>query len=320
MSEIDNKKRLLTFIFFFVLASILWFLNSLNQYYKTTIKLPVILENLPKEKAILRKNTRILSLEVHGYGYELLRYTLKSKLTPFTINLSKLKLHQVSPRDTKKYYFLTNEIEKQISSQLSQKIKILDIKPDTIYLNFITLYSKTVDIKPRITIHYEKQFINKTPVKITPEKVKVMGPSYILDTLKYITTPKVTFNNIHSDIDTFIKLEAPPKVKLTPTQIKLSVKVEQYTEVTIQVPLHTLNVPAQYSLKLFPNQITIKYIVGFSNYNKITADDFYAAVNYLDLKSNPSDKLPVHIIHVPKQIYSYQYSPVVVDYILEQKQ
>ena len=320
MSEISSKRKLLTFLFFFVLASVLWFLNSLNQYYKTTVKLAILLENPPKEKAILKKNIRTLYIKVHGYGYELLRYTLTSKLKPLTINLSKIALQPIKPGDTKHYYFLTSEIEKQISSQLSQKIKILDIKPDTLFLNFITLYSKIVGVKSRITIKYQKQFINKTPVKITPTTVKVLGPSYILDTLKYVETQKVVFNNVHSNIDTLINLVSPPKVKLTPNQIKLSVQVEQYTEVSIQVPLHALNVPPNYSLKLFPNQITIKYLVGFSNYNKISPANFFAAVNYFDLKNNPGDKLPVHIIHAPKQIYSYQYTPAVVDYILEQKQ
>ena len=318
MKEVTKYGKLLTFLFFFVLSAILWLLNALNQNYKTNLNIAVTFVNYPKNKILLSDWHQKITLIVEGYGYDLLRYNMKSALTPIHINLNKTQLYPVEG-DTNTFYLLTNQIINQIASQLKQKIKILDIKPDTIYLKFATLYSKKVFVKTMVKISFAKQFINKSPIEISPTQVNVLGPSYILDTLNYVSTRTVVLNNVKSNIDTFIELIPPPHTRVYPSKVRLKVEVEQYTEVTISVPIKTINVPPQYKLRIFPDRVTIKYLVGFSYYKKIKPKDFTVIVDYNDLKLNLGDKLPVRVIHVPQHIYSYEFTPHIVDYIIENK-
>ncbi len=318
MKEFSTQGKLLTFLFFFLLSAVLWLLNALNQNYKTNLNLAISFINYPKNKILLNDTHKKITLIVEGYGYDLLRYNMKSALSPIHINLNKIKLYPIH-NDTNKFYFLTNEILNQIASQLKQKIKILDIKPDTIYLQFASLYTKKIFVRTMVKISFAKQFINKSPIEISPMQVSVLGPSYILDTLNYIQTKTVVLNNVHSDIDTLIELLPPPHTTVYPKRVRLKVQVEQYTEVTITVPIKTINVPPQYNLRIFPDKVTIKYLVGFSYYKKIKPKDFTVVVDYNDLKINPGEKLPVHVLHVPQHIYSYQFNPHIVDYIIENK-
>ncbi len=318
MKEITKHGKLLTFLFFFLLSGILWLLNALNQNYKTNLNIPIAFVNYPKNKILLNDSHKKITLIVEGYGYDLLRYNMKSALSPIHINLNKIQLYPVKG-DTNTYYFLTNQVLNQIASQLKQKIKILDIKPDTLYLKFATLYSKKVFVKTMVKISFARQFINKSPIEISPMQVNVLGPSYILDTLNYVSTKPLTLKEVHNDIDTFIELLPPPHTRVYPSKVRLRIEVEQYTEVTVTVPIKTINVPPQYKLRIFPNKVTIRYLVGFSYYKKIRPKDFTVVVDYNDLKLNPGDKLPVHVLHVPQHIYSYQYTPHVVDYIIENK-
>ncbi len=319
MKDLTRNKKLLIFSVFFLLSAILWLLDSLNQYYKTSLNLPIEYKQVPKHKIIAPEVPRSLTIKVDGYGYDLLKYTLATKLKPLYIDLGEVALNPIIPYDTNNFYILTKQLENQINSQLTGKIKILDINPDTIFIHFIPLYEKTVPVKPNLKISYAKQYINKTPPKIEPGKVKVIGPANILDTLKQIYTEPIVLQNIQNNIDKTVKLLIPKGTKVYPTTVHLTIEVEQYTEMTILVPLKTINVPPKYDLKVFPNKVRIKYTVGFSNYNKITADNFVAVVDYNDIKHSVGDKLPVHIIHVPDEIYDYTYSPHTVDYIIEVK-
>ncbi len=315
---IPFKRKILIFAFFFVISSFLWLLDSLNHQYKTQIKVPVEYTNLPRNKTFLNNPPQYLTLIVNGYGYNLLQYNLSSKLKRFKINLAEAHIH-FDRYNHDKAFLLTADLLDQLNSEIKQNIKILAVRPDTIFFVFTKIYSKFVHVKPDITINYAQQFINKEPPQIIPSKVKLKGPNEILDTIKFVRTQHIVLNNVNKDINLKIKLKLPPKTTATPNKVRLIVKVEQFTEVTISVPIKTLNVPPNYRLILFPNKVRIKYTVGLSEYNLIRPEYFTVYVDYKELKNNPGEKIPVHILHVPSQIYSYSYYPHLVDYILENK-
>jgi YbbR domain-containing protein len=319
MKELTTNRKILVFLVFFALAAVLWLLDSLNQFYKTTIKIPVVFENLPKHKYLISELPKDFVLIVDGYGYDLLKYTLRTSIQPLKINLSKIPIQQLTPSDTNHLFFLTKDAENQISSQIKGKIKILDITPDTIFMEFTSLYTKKVPIKANVQIFYAKQYINKGPIQVIPDIVTIKGPSVILDTIQYIKTEPLKLYNVSQNINKKVKVLVPPGTIVQPNEVEIKVEVEQYTEVTISVPIKKINVPQQYDLKIFPDKATIKYTVGFSNYNKIHPENFILAVDYKDLETKPGDKLPVHVLHVPKEIYSFSFTPHVVDYIIESK-
>ncbi len=315
-----KQRKILLFLVFFVISFILWFLNSLDQYYNTQIKIPIEFINLPPNKFIKDGNYKELTLTINGYGYDIIKYTTKNKITALKINLSNLKLKPVSNNDTNSYYLLSNELVLPLSSQLSPKIKIIEIKPDTLYITFSEMISRHIKVKPNIHITYAKQYINKGPIRIEPDKVLAKGPSYIIDTLQYIPTEHIQLTEVKQDINQQIKLIAPKGVKILPHNVWLLVKVEEYTEVRMTVPIKTINVPRGYNLITFPNQVHIKFNVVKDYYDKIKPDYFTFVVDYKDIQTSPTDKLPVKMLHAPDMIFSLSYFPHAVDYILEEKQ
>ncbi len=314
-----KERKILLFLIFLAISFVMWFLTALDEYYNTQIKLPIVLENLPQNKFIKGGNTRDITLTINGYGYDIIKYSMKNKISALRVNLNEIKLYALKTQDTNDYYFLTNDILLQISTQLSPKIKIISASPDTIFVTFSELISRHVPIKPDIHITFARQYINKKPIRIEPDKVLAKGPSYIIDTLQYIKTEHIELNNVSQSIKQQIRLIPPADVKVIPRNTTLIVEVEQYTEERMTVPIKVINLPSKYNLLLFPDKIFVRFNVGIENYKKIRPEHFTVIVDYNDLKAPPSDRLPVKVIHKPDKIYSFSYYPHTVEYILEEK-
>ncbi len=314
-----RERKILLFLIFLAISFILWFLLSLDEYYNTEIKIPVEFVNVPKNKFIKSGNARTVTLTVNGYGYDIVKYSMKNKISALRVNLNEVRLYPVQKNDSNDYYFLTKDMILQLSSQLSPKIKIISVSPDTIFITFSQLISRHLPIIPDVTITYAKQYINTSPIRIEPDKALVKGPSYIIDTLKYVKTEHIEITNLSHSIKQQIRVLAPPHVKVLPRTTTLIVNVEQYTEARLSVQIKVINLPANYNLLLFPNKIWVRFNVGIKNYKKIRPEHFTAIVDYNDLKTTPGDKLPVKVIHRPKNIYSFSYFPHEVEYILEEK-
>ncbi len=315
----NKNRKILLFLIFFAISFIMWFLISLDEYYNTKIKLPIDITGLPANKFVKSEDTKAINLTVNGYGYDIIKYSLVNKITTLKINLNKVKLHPLREKDTNDYFFLTKDIILQLSSQLSPKIKIISISPDTVHITFSEMVAKHIQIKPDVNITFAKQYINKTPIRIEPDKALVKGPSYIIDTLQYIKTEHIEFNNLDHSLKQQIKILVPKNVVAVPKTTTLFIEVEQYTEDRMTIPIKIINLPQNYNLILFPNKVFIRFNVGIDNYNKIRPEHFTAIVDYNDIVDAMSDEIPVKIIHKPPKIYSFTYYPHAVEYILEQK-
>jgi len=315
-----DKGKILLFFIFIIISSIMWLLTSLEEIYTTQLKIPIKITGYDQNKFIKSGNIFNLSITINGYGYDIVKYSLKNKLSILQINLNNIKLYPLKSRDTNNFYFLTKDLSLQISAQIDPNLKILNISPDTIFLTFSQLISKHIPIKPNIHITYAKQYINKNPIQIEPNKTLAQGPSYIIDSLSYIPTKKIEINNLSYSIKEKIPLKPPNNVKVIPKYTTLIIEVEQYTEARLTIPIKIINLPAKYNLLLFPDKINVRFNVGIENYKKIQAKHFTAVVDYKDIEKLPGDKLPVKIIHKPNNIYSFSYFPYSVEYILEEKQ
>jgi hypothetical protein len=139
----------------------------------------------------------------------------------------------------------------------------------------------------------------------------------MLDTMQYAYTERQEINNLDrtsSFIATFPQIST---IKFEPEEVQVTAHVDYLTEKTIQVPVVGLNFPAGYSLKTFPAQVTIKYIVGSANSKNIVPENFVLATTYEDLINNPSQKLRLKLKSIPLGVTNVRLYPQEVEYLLE---
>ncbi len=320
------RQKHLAFLFFIALSSIAWFLRALSDEYIATIEYPVRYINLPPNRILSQPPPDKLTLQVQADGYTILSSRIKYK-RPLSYNVNAFALYSLS-KDSTSVYTLTWYAKDRLSTELNlsnKNIQILDIDPDTLIFNFTRVKKKKVPVIVQLNETpdlFEKQYMLNGNSYSEPDSVEVTGPSYIIDTLKNIYTQSVTFRNLSDTSMKKVPLEKINKITCPVKKVKVIVPVDEFTESDFTIPIVPVNVPDSLTIKTFPKEVRIKYIVTLSHFNKVDRNKFHA---YVDLKSvNPgitseAAKLHIELDSIPPSVHNLSISPHYVEFLIEKK-
>lgn len=312
-----KKNNLSVFIICLFLATLFWFLNAFTKNYDTLLNVPLKYVNLPKNKAVLNELPKNLSIEVSTYGFYLLTHKISEKQD--TIEISG-ELIQERTGTFPKHYIQTRSLLDKFTEQLGTGVRVKNILTDTIYFDFDKILTKKVPVKTNISYTFEKQFLLDGPVSVKPSLVKITGPASVVDTIKSITTEFAEFHNLKEDVSTELAVRLANdnrNISISPEKVTLKIPVDKFTESTITVPVHVMNIPKKLSVKTFPDQVTITFFVAFSQYEKVSPELFNAVVDYNDIVKDKKTKLKVKISKSPDFVNVIKVFPEKVEYIVK---
>jgi hypothetical protein len=309
------NRRLITFLFCVLLSLFFWLLMSLSKEYTITVSFPVSYSNFPKDKLIANHLPETIDLRLHSSGFNLMIYKFRGQKETIRIDLRDAK---PLPGSRNHFYILCNDHIDKITSQFDPEIRVLDVKPDTILIDFNKKSSKKVPVKLNLDIAFMEQYQATDSARIEPQLVEISGPADVLEKIDHVETVQATLKNVTSPIA--LKLGLVPSHEYTqleydPAFVQVRINVTKFTEAVMELPVEVENLPKGYSLKTFPDRINVRYQVAFDNYGKINALDFKAVVDYL--KTEPgSNKLKVQLVKVPAEVRAVRLSTEKVEYII----
>ncbi|HWS01404.1 MAG TPA: hypothetical protein VN249_12355, partial [Prolixibacteraceae bacterium] len=261
---------------------------------------------------------RNFDLLVDAYGYTLLSYKLRLPFAPIQINVSELidNVWETGPKD--KYTISTRNHLAEIEKQISSEIRILSIKPDSLVFNFSKIVNRKIKVRPDIKLSFENQYSLENEPATIPDSILVSGPENILDTLKFVYTNYMEFKKVARTIEQKVGIQAPKGLNTSTGEVRLTIPVEQNTEVTFEVPIQILNTPSDIIVKTFPGKVKVACRIGLSKYKKLDYSTFRATIDYKTIPVNDA-RLPVTFESRSDVVLAVSYSPKEVEYILEQK-
>jgi len=314
VEKIRNDKRIIVFALCFLIATVLWFLNALSKDYSTTITYPVKYVSAPSNQFLANKPPAELDLKVDAHGFTLLRYKLSLSFSPIILNLSTItdELNQGS----RGYMVNTNSLIRRISDQISSEISINDIEPNFIQIKLDSLKTKLVPVKTNYKLSFKPQFYLKEPVSVCPEQIKITGPSAILDTLVFLRTEQILFEELNSDQENSIEILHPENTTIIPKKITIKILVEKFTEKELKIPIQIQNIPENVKVKLFPSEIKLTFLVGLSEFENIRPADFKVFVDYAAINST-TENLDVYIDSHPSLVQIQRFLPENVEFLIE---
>ena len=315
-SKLRFDKRMLLYIVFLGFSSLMWFFNKLGDETNATIHYPVTFINLPMQKVVVNDLPDNFDLSVQGRGFDILRYKMGKSPEPVVINLSRLN-HILAKESTMEFHLGTAALFEEIKMQLPANIGLTMIQPDTIYFVFSNYGEKRVPVKPVLDLHFDSQCRIDGIVSVSPTEVTVNGPDLILDTLQAVYTKRIVARGVTTDINKNVDLQPIEGVAIVHRKVKVNVPVSKFTEAVATVPITVAGEPDSLTVRLMPNEATIRYWVSTNDYSRINHTDFKVEADARQIKSMMGMQLPVSVTVQPANVYNVNVEPQIVSFVLE---
>jgi hypothetical protein len=325
IKSIKNKKAglfnrdLLIFIFFLILSFVFWYLNSLSKETEGNVRYPVRYINSPKDRVLIGEMPSKLDMALKGPGYSILKLKLSGNQTPVIIDLEKANYVRIPNSDFLSFYIITDGLIQTFEQQLRAEFEITSIKPDTLFFIFDRIITKEVPVIPVVDVTTERQYFINGIILSTPGSVIISGPHQIIDTVKAVKTKYYRFNQLNKSATKSIALIGSKFFDINVKRVTISVPVEQFTEASVNIPVKLINIPDSLEIKIFPGVVSVKYLVGVSDYKIIGEIPIEAVIDLAKNNIGEVNKLPVVIQNIPSYISSLRFAPQKVDFVVEKK-
>ena len=188
----------------FLMSLLFWFLIKFSKEYTYYVDYPIELINQPIDKYWKDEPLSNLKVKVNGYGFNFLKETFSNRL--LKVDVSKLQR-----TNSNTYFWLSQSERSNIAIELNG-FSILEIDPDTLFLNFSKKTKKSVQVKVPLDLNFRENYEQYGSFKISPNTIDVFGPSHILDTLSFVYTNVLNQNDIVQSINSTLKIQLPNKL------------------------------------------------------------------------------------------------------------
>lgn len=306
------NRKLVTFLICFFLSLFFWFIITFSKEYTSTLIFPLSYTNLPKTKVVVNRLPESIAIDINASGFTILYYKLIFHSPAVKVDLKELKAY----RDGFSYLAVNSKLDK-LNRQFGRSLKIMKVSPDTIFANLSKRLSKTVPVKLNGILGFNKDYQMKDSIQLRPSRVVISGPEEQINKIRYAETVPVNLTDIDNTVSRNVKLllanDTTP-IEVSSPQIELYVDVLKVTEETMDVPVQIDNLPKGYSLKIFPDKVSLKFTAPFEEFKKMDVNSFRVRVDFL--KKNGTRKLKVELVKKPLSVNSVKISPDKLEYII----
>lgn len=306
------NKMYYSFILFFLLSVVFWFMTKLSKEYDGTIKFPVIYNNLPDNKLLQENPLNFIEIHVKTSGFKL----ISAKVSPKKLEIDASNIYYKSLTD---YYLLVSQQKLAIQKQMITGIEIDHFIRDSIAFNLGLLKVKKIPVNLFSDITFAEGYEFKEGININPDSITIKGPESILDTIAYVSTTLFQKKLLNSSIKEIVNIQnfsSDSNIRFQQDKIEISAIVEEFTEGEVEVPLTLLNLPNNKSINTFPKLVKITYKVALSNFNKISSSAFLIECDYNMSKINNLPYLIPKLVESSSLVRNIRISPLKIDFII----
>jgi hypothetical protein len=304
------SRESLIFLFFVVVATGFWLLQTLDNDYEMTVDIPVRLKNVPDDVVITAEPVKELHVKVKDKGPVLLNYMLGKRIRPISIDFREHK------SDGNVVGVPSSVFEREIQNRLNISTKQVSVSPDTVDYVYAANIGKRVKVIADGDIRASRQYYVSDTI-YSPDSVLVFAPQYMLDTITAVKTEQLDITDISETVAKEVSIVGAKGMKFVPDRVKLTCKVDVYAEKTIEVPVTGVGFPSDMTLRAFPSTVKVTFVVGLDKFSSIKASDFIVAIPYDELINSGNDKFKVRVQSFPDNVSLVRVSPEYVDFLIE---
>ena len=252
-----------------------------------TVAVPFRLENTPPGIAIRSPLPSTVQLRFHGDGWRLagLLLTREPKLV-FSAN--------ALPRGNHPLVF--NDIAEHVS--LTPGIRLLDVKPDSIQVEFDRAIRKKVPVVLDCIASFREGYGQVGPTSVLPDSVSLMGAESVLRSIDAWKTERRVFDNVKTSLDVDVPLAAPTPyaIDFSVPEVRISIAVEPFAEKTFRgIPVDVTAVPQNREVILIPPRVDIVVRAGIKQLSSLSQTDFHVSADYEKIAADSTGAIDMDI-------------------------
>ena len=311
-SNTGINKMYYSFILFFLLSVIFWFMTKLSKEYEGIIKFPVSYNNLPDNKLLQENPLDFIEIYVKTSGFKL----ISAKISPNKLEIDASNIYYKSLTD---YYLLVSQQKLALQKQMKTGVQIDHFIHDSIAFNLGLLKIKKVPVKLVSDFTFADGYELNEPIGISPDSIIVTGPESILDTISFVSTELFQKKELSASVNESIAIKefaSESNVNIQQENIEISAAIEKFTEGSIELPFKVLNLPPGKTINTFPKFVKITYRIALSNFNKILPSSFLIECDYNMSKENNLSYLIPKIVETSFMIKNARITPLKIDFII----
>ena len=294
----------------FLMSLLFWFLIKFSKEYTYYVDYPIEFINQPIDEYWKDEPLSNLKVKISGFGFNFLKETFSNRLLKVDVS----KLQRINSNT---YFWLSQSERSNIANELNG-FSILEIDPDTLFLNFSKRTKKSVQVKVPLNLNFRENYEQYGSFKISPNTIDVFGPSHILDTLSFVYTNVLSKNDIVQSINSTLKIQLPNKLLFAKdSDINVIQEVARFTQISRLIPIKLENVPKGKELRIKPSEVELSYWVAMQDVDKINSSDFviYCDYNEVDMTENPILNVFIDESKTPSVVQKVKYHPSTVEFI-----
>ena len=306
-----KKRKVKVFLIILVFSALAWFINNLSFSYNSKTYLELDYVNTPKELLLTSIPKKTIEIKLKALGFQFLGFELRKKKV--SIDMSKIKSKDST------YYISPDIYRRQIESQLSNSMTLLEMEDDTLFFDFTTLVTKEVPVLPRVNFNLATNYMLEDSIIVNPSSVTIRGTKNEIDTVSGIRTVYVDLKNVDRDFTKNISLVKPKNLKTTAfssNTVEISGQVFRFSEKIIEVPVTVINLPDKVQVRTFPDNVQVVCQGKLENMKDFESDDFQVVADYSNVSGTDNNTLPITLEKYPKDIKNARLLVNEIEFIL----
>lgn len=303
------RGKLSVFLICLAVSGFLWLSHNLNRSYYYSLNIPVKFVNLPANKTLLSELPNQLRFDIKTSGLKLFFVLLNRPFNQITIDFNSLK------GDNKGQTYAISSGVINLKQSTKFNVNIEKISPDTLFFAAKKGVNKNVPVRPVIFANSAKGFILSKAV-INPAYITINGDSASLRSIDSISTVPLYLNQLSVNYTGKLNLVRPSEnVYLNLNEVSVSIAADKLLEKEIETEVMAINCPPNFTARLFPGKVKIKFSSAKNDFNDISEKNFKAVVNFSKQKKE-LNKLEVELSTLPTGAHILSIEPQEIEFLL----
>ena len=312
---VDARSRYQLFVFFACLiASIsFWLLIKMANEYTLSFTIPVKFINVPNTRILtgISDSSIQITLKAQGFKLVLLRYIDNPK--PLLISLSNSGTHKNI--EVINSNLLLMPLVRRYSSFLGFANEVSSVHPERISVKMNRLYSKSIPIKLFTDISFAPQYLQFDSSSIKPSSVRVFGTRAMVDSVQFAQTEVIKIYNMTVSMVRFVHLNSNTqknKPYFLPSLVQVTIPVQKFTEVSVEVPIKLSGQTLGNTIKIFPDKASVSCILSMKDYKRLDSRLFTVSAVLMKL----DNLFHLQVTASPDFVRNVKVTPDKVEYLV----